>query len=275
MTRLGLVLPFSLIGALLAAPPAAAQQPAPVPAAARPWQVDWGHYYCTMIRRPGAGRPWSAAFINVPGGGATQLLLIPEGNVAWPRRIDSVVLMPGGQRFEVSAQEQRRGRQIVLSVTDLPYELRGMLEGARELQLRAGAAVRATIPVDQVRAAVAAHRQCTAGIAREWRIDEAGLAALSKRPRTTNLLGYFADDYPRGALARRTQGRVMLRIMINAAGRAEECNVVATSGNASIDLRSCEVAMMRGRFEPGLDAAGQPVAMAAVFQVTWRIPGVN
>lgn len=268
--------PFSafLLAALLAAP-ASGQPPAQTPPGARPWQVDWGHYYCTLIRRPGEGRPWSAAFMNIPGGGTTHLLLIPEQNAVPPRRVDTAVLLPGGQRFEVGSEEQRRGRNFVLLVTDLPYELRGMLDGQSELLLLDGATVRARIPVNQVRAAVAAHRQCTAGIAREWRIDEAGLAALSKRPRSPNMLGYRTDDYPRGALARRTQGRVILRIMINAAARAEECTVVATSGDAQIDRRSCEVAMARGRFEPGLDAAGRPVAIAAVFQVTWRIPGVN
>lgn len=264
---------------LLAAPlpaQASGQPPAPAPApAVRPWQVDWGPYFCALIRQPAEGRPYAAAFLTVPGDDATQLLLVPERGAALPRGIDSALLMPQGRSFPIRAAEQRRGAVQVLSIPGLPYELRGMLEGATELQLRAGPEVRARIPVDQSRAAIAAHRRCTAEIARQWRIDEAGLAALRARPGSTNRLGFRSSDYPDISVADRTQGRVILRITVTTGGRAADCSVVATSGDRYIDDRSCRVVMARARFTPALDAAGRPVAIASVFTVTWLVAGAR
>ncbi|HYD14574.1 MAG TPA: energy transducer TonB [Allosphingosinicella sp.] len=261
----------------LAAPasaPLAAQPPAPAPAVP-PWQVDWGSHFCSLIRQPAAGRPYAAALLTVPGSNSSSLLLVPEGNATLPRGIDTAVLMPGGRAFPLRAFQQRRGTAQVLQITGFPYDLRGLLEGAEALELRAGTEVRLRIPVDQSRAALAAHRECTAGIARQWGIDEAALAALRERPFTTNGFGFRSSDYPQVSLSDRNQGRVILRVMVAADGRAAECSVVATSGDPQIDDRSCRVVRARARFTPGRDASGRPVAIASVFTVTWLVPGAR
>jgi TonB family protein len=266
----------TLLAALMLLAAASASQPAPPPQqppAARPWQVDWGQYYCSLIRRGAEDRPWAAAFLTVPGGDNTVLMLVPDERARpVPRGMTTAVLQPSGRRFEVSDWEEWRGRKRVLVVHGFPYELRSELEGATALELRAGTQVRLSIPVAEARAAVAAHRRCTAEIAREWRLDEAALAALRQRPVTTNRLGYHASDYPAAALRTATQGRVILRITVTAEGQAADCAVVATSGNAQIDAISCQVARRNGRYRPGLDAAGRPVTIATVFTVTWRLP---
>lgn len=253
----------------------AAQAPSgPAPAQpAPPWQVDWGSHYCSLIRLPAPDRPFAAAFLTVPAADSSQLLLIQMGAQRLPRRATALVLLPQGRSFPVTSDQQLRGTRHVLAMFGLPYELRAELAAATELQLRDGAETLLTIPLDRAAAAVAEHRRCTAGIAQRWRLDEAALAALRQRPASTNFLGYRSDDYPAAALRTRTQGRVILRVTVTADGRAADCAVVATSGNAAIDARSCAVAMARGRFTPGLDAGGRPVTIPAVFTVTWRVPG--
>lgn len=277
MTRLRLALAAALLTAPLATvaqPPATTPAPATPPAAARPlWQVDWGPYFCSLIRLPGEGRPYAAAFLTVPGGTSTQLLLIPQGRAHLPASVTALVLQPGGRRFDVTGHIGPRGDVQVLSLDSLPYEFRGMLDGATELQVIAGVALRIRIPMDRARAAVAEHRRCTAGIAREWRIDEAALAALQRRPEGLDNMGFRSEDYPRAALRAATQGRVIARVAVSAEGRATDCAVVATSGNAEIDAQTCRGMLTRAHFRPALDAAGRPVAMAAVFTVTWRLPG--
>lgn len=267
---LALALAAALAGALLAAP-----APAQTPAAPPPWQVDWGRYYCSLIRLPAEGRPFAAAFLTVPGGDNTQLLLLQMGQEPLPRDVSSILLLPQGRSFAVVPQVQLRGTRRVLAMGGLPYELRSELAGATELQLRAGAEPRLRIPLDQAPAAVAAHRRCTAGLAQRWGLDEAALAALRQRPETTNMLGYRSDDYPSAAIRTRTQGRVILRVTVTAEGRPGDCAVVATSGDSAIDQRSCRVVMQRAQFTPGLDPAGRPVTIPAVFTVTWRLPHVR
>ena len=150
----------------------------PAPAAAPLWQIDWGPYFCSMIRLPGEGRPFAAAFLTVPGGSSTQLLLIPQGRAHLPASVTALVLQPSGRRFPVSSRIQPRGDAEVLSLGSLPYEFRGMLEGSTELQVIAGVALRLRIPVDRARAAIAEHRRCTADIARAFQAA-AGLVYLA------------------------------------------------------------------------------------------------
>lgn len=59
------------------------------PAAPRPWQVDWGHYYCSMVRQPGEGRPYATAFVTTPGEDSTDIMLVPEGSTSLPRGLSS------------------------------------------------------------------------------------------------------------------------------------------------------------------------------------------
>lgn len=254
---------------------ALAQQRAAAPAQRPPraWQVDWGQYYCSMIRRPDQSGTFATAIITTPGGDTTQIFLIPQGSAALPRGLSSVVLMPGGRSFEISSRSEQRGRRTVVAITGLPYDFRDALADAGELQLKAGGEIRARIPLAEVRAAVAAHRRCTAEVSREWGIDEAALAALQQRPTSTNVFGLQADDYPPAALRTATQGRVIVRIAVSVEGRATECATVATSGSRAIDARTCEVILRRARFRPALDAAGHPVAVRTVSTVTWLIPG--
>ena len=260
--------------ASVAAFSATAQQPAQGRGAG-PWQIDWGAHYCTMIRHAGDGRPFATAFVVVPGTLGTHIMLVPEDRAALPRRIDRVVLMPGGRSFEVSSRDERRGTRPVLILFGLDHGFRELLAGAAEMRLQKGDEVRARIPLGGAQAAVAAHRRCTADIAREWRVDEAALAALTERPESTNMLGFRPEDYPTGALADGTQGRVSMRITVTADGRAGDCAVVESSGSAAIDERSCRVARGRARFRPALDAAGRPVAIPVIFTVTWVIPGAG
>lgn len=251
----------------LAATALPAQQPAPPP-----WQVDWGQYYCSLIRQAGEGRPYATAFLTTPGGDSTQIILMPEGAVTLPRGISSVRLLPQGRSFEVRAQSERRGARDVIAISGLPYEFRDALADASELQLWIDMEIRARIPLGNPRRAVAEHRRCTAEISRQWEVDEAALAALRQRPTTTNLFGLRSGDYPTAALRRATQGRVIVRIDVGAEGRATACATMATSGSAEIDSTTCRVILRRALFRPAIDAAGRRVAARTVSTVTWLIP---
>jgi TonB family protein len=143
---------------------------------------------------------------------------------------------------------------------------------ATELQLRTGAQIRARVPLDSVRAALAAHQTCLSDVARQWGLDEAALAALSRRPNSTNTVGLTIEDYPTSALRDSREGRVAMRITVTPQGRAADCAVVASSHRADFDAAACRAALSRGRFEPGLDAAGRPVAVRDVFVVGFWLP---
>jgi TonB family protein len=272
---------IALVAALLAAPFAVARQPARAPAPApaapafRPWQVDWGQYYCSMIRKAEPGRPFATAFITSPGGTGTTIRLVPERGQRAPGNIDTVVLMPAGSPIHVTSNDIRyQQRDITLvRIYGLPPAFREALAGASELQLRNGERLQARVPLDGIRDALAALRQCHVEVAREWGIDTAALAALSRQPtQSENNFGLTPNDYPPQALRQATQGHVIMRLTVSAEGRVTACAIVATSGSPEIDSTACRISLQRGRFNPALDAAGGPVAIAIPFTIFFTLP---
>jgi hypothetical protein len=271
MMRLSLALAAACI---IAAPLAAAAQPPaapPAPAAAfRPWQVDYGEYYCSMIRKAEAGRPFATAFVSIPGASTMHIALVPDVNHAAPANVSDVVLIPAGTSFHVRRGFEQTRLAPIQRLGGLPESFAEQLAGADALELRGGGRVRGRIPLAGVRDALAVQRRCMHDVAREWGLDEAAWAALRRRPEGINGLGFTTDDFPPEMLSSASQARVVLRVDVSADGRATACVPVAGTGSIAIDRRACAVVMERARFTPALDAAGAPVAARAVFLVNFR-----
>ena len=247
------------------------QGPAPTPRGA-PWQLDWGEQYCSLIRTPDEAVPFHTAMRVVPGSDYVNIVLVPRGDERLPEGVSSVVLRPTGQAFAVSAEEEVRGGRRVLSISRLNNDFREALAVADSLELRAGEELRRNIPLTGAADAERALRACTETVAREWSVDEGLLRSLSQRPHSTNLYGLRADDYPISALRAGIQGRVIVRIALDAEARPTECVAVASSGNEAIDAATCRAVRSRGRFLPALDARGQATAAPFIAVVVWRLP---
>ncbi len=81
-----------------------------------------------------------------------------------------------------------------------------------------------------------------------------------------------SDDYPSRALRDEAQGRVTAAWDINAQGRAENCRIVSSSGNADLDEQTCVLVLRRARYQPALDAGGSPMRSTARQSWKWEIP---
>jgi protein TonB len=80
-----------------------------------------------------------------------------------------------------------------------------------------------------------------------------------------------APAYP--SLARRSgeQGRVMLRVLVNPAGRADDVQVRASSGSARLD-ESARATVLRWKFVPA-KRGDEPVAAWVLIPITFRLEG--
>ncbi len=78
------------------------------------------------------------------------------------------------------------------------------------------------------------------------------------------------DDYPPASLRAEEQGRAVITVSINTAGRVDGCSVTTSSGFPKLDDKSCQLASRRFRFKPALQN-GQPVASTKVMPIKWQI----
>ncbi len=76
-------------------------------------------------------------------------------------------------------------------------------------------------------------------------------------------------DYPPSARAARQGGTVTAHFNVGTDGRARNCSVVKSSGNADIDATTCRLIEQRFRFEPARNKAGQPITDVTGWQQTW------
>lgn len=259
----GLRLALAAISFLFAG--AAAAQPHAAPA----WQVDWGDQYCSLIRVPDGATPYVVALRALPGGDYADLFLVERGAARPPGRVDALVLGPSGRKFELGSLDDETRYPGAHAYGRLPPDFWDELAGSATLQLRQGERTVGEARLADAAAAVRALRQCVSDAMRAWGFDEAASRALSRHPRALNALGISDQDYPREALRRDLQGRVVVRVDVGADGRATACAPVASSHTPVIDAAACHAALSRGRFRPALDAAGEPVPAQFVTTVTF------
>jgi protein TonB len=84
------------------------------------------------------------------------------------------------------------------------------------------------------------------------------------------LKGELRDkDYPRAAAEAGAGGTVGIAFTVETNGRATECRVTRSSGNAALDEGTCRLIEARYRYRPARDARGRPVRSTVVQSEEW------
>lgn len=81
----------------------------------------------------------------------------------------------------------------------------------------------------------------------------------------------YDRDYPRAAARAGIGGTVWVRYQVTVRGRAEDCRVTRSSGNADLDAVTCRLVTKRFRYQPGTDATGRPVTSVVEEDHVWAI----
>lgn len=92
------------------------------------------------------------------------------------------------------------------------------------------------------------------------------------RPRSNPGLWVNTNDYPSRSLQQEQEGIVGFRLTVGLHGRVEACDITASSGSDLLDAATCSNITRRARFEPALDANGNPTIGRYSNRVTWKIP---
>ncbi len=81
-----------------------------------------------------------------------------------------------------------------------------------------------------------------------------------------------ANDYPSRALREEREGTTSFRVVVNASGRVDSCQITGSSGHSDLDAATCKNIQRRARFRPSLDARGNPTTGSWSSRVRWQIP---
>lgn len=81
-----------------------------------------------------------------------------------------------------------------------------------------------------------------------------------------------ADDYPVQALMMGLEGKVGIRLFVDAAGKVSHCQIISSSNYQILDDGACELISRRGTFVPAKDSKGKAVADVWTSRFIWRVP---
>lgn len=79
------------------------------------------------------------------------------------------------------------------------------------------------------------------------------------------------DDYPSRAIREEAQGTVRFTLTVGPDGRVANCAVTSSSGNETLDSTACRLLTQRARFDPKLDADGNPTTGTWSSSFRWQL----
>ena len=79
------------------------------------------------------------------------------------------------------------------------------------------------------------------------------------------------DNYPSAALRKEIEGTVGVRVTIGPDGRVSGCTVSGSSGSGDLDSAACDGMTRYARFEPALDAGGNPTTGSFSTRIVYKI----
>ena len=112
---------------------------------------------------------------------------------------------------------------------------------------------------------------CTAKLTTRLRQQEQSALRRSRPVEIAKWAKKIQENYPAHLVRERQEGNVGVRMTINAKGRATFCEVTRYSGPVSFNDTACLQMLRHSRFEPALNADGEPVASFYSTTITYRL----
>lgn len=121
--------------------------------------------------------------------------------------------------------------------------------------------------------AMATLNQCSLARLTEWGLDRDKHLTMT-RPATADnfpeIARAVAQGYPRAALRMREQANLHLRLLVDEQGAISDCRVTDMTQTQNISTTACDDFARLARFEPALDAAGQPMKSFYATNILFR-----
>lgn len=255
----------------------APQQQAPLSPTGN-WTVNFVQKMCLAERTFGlTDQPTILAIRSQPLGQSIEVR-VSEVDPGYVSRTDDgkVTLLPSQRTIPVKVTSFgpiTGGRRLTSFYLE-KVELRDVVLSSAIVIDRGRAGPPISVAPDGSDSVIASMTSCGDGLLRQWGIDPVAMHKLSRQPRPVG--GSEKDwfkpkDYPKAARGNFRVGRTMALIAIGIDGRVTNCNIAESAGNPDLDSKTCAILTERGRYDPGLDIDGKPVASQKVVGVMWTM----
>ncbi len=153
-----------------------------------------------------------------------------------------------------------------------PYRISPEREAAvTEVVFHSGLTDELTLRTGSLGKPFAILRDCNEWLLGKWGMDVEKHRHLTRRasPIGAPSEWFRSADYPTNMLNQLRTGLVYFRLLIDPDGTINDCTVQRSPMPMEFAVRTCELVKRRGRFEPALDAGGQPIKSYWLSAVRW------
>jgi hypothetical protein len=257
---------LSVLGFLLPFAPAIAAEPT------SQWKLEPSDARCVAVRQYGApDKPITLAFKIPADGNAVQLAILRTGfRATYLQTVSSVEI--DGRKFPTSAlsyptSDDRRHVTHLINLDSDPAEA---LRSAKTLKVDVYKGVKESFRLEPSIAVWRDLHDCVARLRETWNVGEERESRFATSGKGDLQSLFSPEDYPLAASKEMQQGTTEFLILIDEHGVPKDCTVMASSGAAILDSRSCGVILARARFSPAIGHDGVPMKSSFRKRVTWR-----
>lgn len=284
----------ALLLAPVAAAPACAQtaEQALLMAPTSAWSVDYAEDSCALRRTFGSGEDTAVLELRQVGPGESYEFTIGSDTLSRSRGTLRIRYGSDEDWFEPSApfwliagswegvRFSDSLRPIALkSPSEPPPAWPEAERDAREaavveFQLTGSFERELTLKVGRMHPPMEAMRTCTRELVTRWGLDAQVQDTLSRRPtpiRQVDWARRTMDAYPRDMIRQNKSGRVPIRLLVGADGKPTNCVAAKGFADPAFETAACSGSMRYARFEPALDASGQPVASYFITTIIYQL----
>ena len=294
LSKIARSLPLATVAALSALSAhaqAAGDQPLTL-APTTQWNVDYTDDSCALRRAFGSGDATATLQLRMFAPGDQYEFLIVGDGLGRTRGTPRVRYGSDADWFEPSAPLVSNGRDqnaVVFSDNLRPAALKPKGEAAApwsdaERDAREAAVTALTLAgsfehdltlqTGAMHRPMEAMRTCLAELVTHWGLDSAVQDTLTRKVQPVQQRDWqrqILGAYPTDMIRQGKSGRVPVRVIVDAAGKPANCIAVKNFADPAFENAACAAMMRYARFEPALDAQGQPVTSYWVTTVVYEV----
>lgn len=211
-----------------------------------------------------------SAFVeSAPTLSAEQKELVRRGIVAEPGSRESARLARDGD-YRIAMQRARRG----FEQTGVFHDLRARSEGSiTGIHVNNAFDEAVFLRTGELHAPMEAMRSCLDELLTHWGIDAEAHQSLSRQVEPVDFRNWarrVQEHYPYQMLSRGMQGYLRTRLEVSTDGEVTGCHLQTEVNNDEFERVACDN-LMRAKFDPALDAQGQPIDSYYLISVVYML----